>query len=205
MIEIDNNERVLRVVRKHWFILLGDLFLLIVCLAIPVVLLFVLNLLPFDASLSFVGTVAFAKGFFFFAWIFVVWMLGWTLWTNYYLDVLIITDKRVFTIEQHGLFRRTSSSFRIDRIQNTTVDQKGIIQVLLGFGTIHLETASESENFIGTFIADPYEVKKFINEMHDAAIDKSQLVHTGSDAFAAIGAPLAPKADRPLGNGDEGL
>lgn len=189
MIEIDQNEQVLRIVRKHWFVLLGDLFLLFLYLAIPVALIFALNILPFGILFSWEGSSVVAQGFFVLAWFFVIWMLCWTLWTNYYLDVLVITDKRVFTIEQHGLFRRTSSSFRIDRIQNITVDQKGIIQALLGFGTIRLETAGESENFVGTFIADPYEIKKFINEMHDTALEKSQLVHTGSDTFIVDGAP----------------
>jgi len=193
VIEIDQNERVLRTVRKHWFILLSDLFLLVICLAVPVVFLFTLRLLPLGALFSWTGSPAIAQGFFIVAWLFIVWIIAWALWTNYYLDVLVITDKRIFTVEQHGFFRRTSSSFRIDRIQNTTIVQKGIIQTLLNFGTIHLETAGESENFIGTFIANPYEIKKSINKMHDTAIEKSQLVHTGdstSDVLAGNDSPL---------------
>ncbi|HEY9585817.1 MAG TPA: PH domain-containing protein [Candidatus Paceibacterota bacterium] len=207
MIEIDKNERVLRIVRKHWFVLLGDLFLLTICLMIPVLLLFTLRTLPFATFFSWSGSSAVAQGFFVIAWLFIVWMIGWALWTNYYLDVLIVTDKRVFTIEQHGLFRRTSSSFRIDRIQNTTVEQSGIIQTLLGFGTIRLETASESENFVGTFITNPYEIKKFINEMHDTAVEKSQLVHTEGSASpvkgVAFASPLPHKSVEPFQSSDD--
>ncbi|OGZ05548.1 MAG: hypothetical protein A2942_01620 [Candidatus Lloydbacteria bacterium RIFCSPLOWO2_01_FULL_50_20] len=181
MIEIDPNEQVLRIVRKHWFILLGDLFLLVICIAVPFVLLFALNLLPFGELFSFSGTPAFAGSFFLFAWLFIVWMIGWTLWTNYYLDVILITDKRVFTIEQIGLFRRTSTSFRIDRIQDTTVIQHGVIQTLLHFGTIRIETAGEGPNFAVPYIKNPYDLKKFVNEVHDRALERSQLVHTEKD------------------------
>jgi uncharacterized membrane protein YdbT with pleckstrin-like domain len=167
MIEIDQNERVLRIVRNHWFVLLSDIFLLFFFIALPLILLFAFNLLPLNALLNFDGSSTIAQGFFLIAWLFIVWMIGWMLWTNYYLDVLIITDTRIFTIEQHGFFSRTSSSFRIDRIQNTTVIQSGIIETLIGFGTIHIETAGENQKFIGKFIADPYDVKKFINEAYD--------------------------------------
>jgi uncharacterized membrane protein YdbT with pleckstrin-like domain len=182
MIEIDDSEKVLRVVRKHWFVLLGDIFILVFFLAIPMVLLFVLHLLPIENFIAFSGKTFYAGGFFFFAWCLVVWILGWNIWTDYYLDVLIITDKRIFDIDQRGLFRRTSSSFRLDRVQNVTVEMKGIIQTLLDFGTVHIETAGENEDFIATYIAQPYDIKKLINERQDAAAEKSQLVHVGETA-----------------------
>lgn len=187
MIEIDKNERVLRVVRKHWFVFLGQLILLLLAVAIPVVLFFALSLMPVKGFVDFWGGARYAEAFLLFAWMLVVWMIGWTLWTNYYLDVLIVTDKRVFTIEQAGLFRRISSSFRIDRIQNTTIHQNGIIQTLLGFGTIRIETAGEGEDFVGTWIANPYDLKKFLNELHDLALERSQLVHVNDSTPKTAG------------------
>jgi uncharacterized membrane protein YdbT with pleckstrin-like domain len=83
------------------------------------------------------------------------------------LDVLIITDRRIFEIEQHGLFRRESSTFRIDRIQDVTVDVKGVIATFLNFGDIHIHPAGEGHDFIGKMMSDPYSVKKQINEAID--------------------------------------
>jgi uncharacterized membrane protein YdbT with pleckstrin-like domain len=184
MIEIDDSEKVLRVVRKHWFVLLSDIFILLFFLAMPMLLLFVLHLLPIENLIAFSGKTFYAGGFFFFAWCLVVWIFAWNIWTDYYLDVLIITDKRIFDIDQRGLFRRTSSSFRLDRVQNVTVEMKGVIQTLLDFGTVHIETAGENEDFIATYIAQPYDIKKMINERQDAAAEKSQLVHVGETAPA---------------------
>jgi uncharacterized membrane protein YdbT with pleckstrin-like domain len=180
MIEIADSEKIIRVVRKHWFVLLGNIFILVFFIAIPAILLFALQLIPLDSIIQFDGNQAFAVAFFFFAWLFVVWMIGWNMWTDFYLDVLLVTDSRIFDIEQHGLFRRTSSSFRIDKIQNVTVDQKGIIETMLDFGTLQLETAGEREDFIAHFIANPYEIKKFINDLQDREEERSRLVHFDS-------------------------
>lgn len=181
MIEIDVNEKILRVVRRHWFILVGHLLTLVLAVALPVLFLAVAAYLDLGERLHLVGS-SFAAGLFFlFAWFLVVWIIGWNIWTDYYLDVLIVTDRRVFDIEQMGLFRRSSSSFRIDRIQNVTVDVKGIIQTFLDFGTLIIETAGERQEFTATYIARPYEIKKFLNDCHDEAMERSQLVHLSPD------------------------
>ena len=177
MIEIDSSEKIMRIVRKHWFVLLSDFFVLLFFIAIPVVLLFLLQIIPIDSMLNFSGNATYAKAFFLFAWLLLVWMFGWNMWTDYYLDVLIVTNNRIFDITQEGLFKRTSSSFRIDKIQNVTVDQKGIIETLFDFGTIKLETAGEREDFVASYITNPYEIKKFVNEMQDKEDERSQLVH----------------------------
>lgn len=198
MIEIDDSERIVRVVRKHWFVLLGDVFILIFCIFIPVVTLFALHFIPFESFVGFLGNETYAGAFFFFGWLLVVWMMGWNMWTDYYLDVLIVTDKRIFDINQEGLFKRESSSFRIDKIQNVTVDQKGIIQTLLDFGTIKLETAGDREDFIASYIAKPYEIKKFINEMQDKEDERSKLVHFDRPIAASSQSSTSSKAPEKL-------
>lgn len=207
MIEIDQNEQMLRVVHRHWFVLLSDIFILIFAVAIPVVLLILLNIFPITKILSFTGSTFAAGGFFFSAWMLIVWMLAWKMWTNYYLDVLIVTDKRIFNINQQGFFHRESGSFRIDRIQNITVDQEGIIQTLLNFGTVRIETAGENDEFIAAYIANPYSIKKFVNELQDHAIEKSQLVHFEGNAFEETpkATPVADSIERLTRNDSDGL
>ncbi len=186
MIEIDSNEKILRVVHKHWFVLLSNILILIAFVFTPIILLFVLHLIPFENFLAFQGSSFDAGAFFLFLWLLIVWLIGWTMWIDYYLDVLIITDKRVFDIKQNGYFKRESASFRIDRIQNVTVDQKGLIQTLLDFGTIQMQTAGDNENLTATYIARPYEIKKSINEMQDQELDSSQEVHLHPDTLERI-------------------
>lgn len=194
MIEVEKDEKIIRIVRRHWFVLLGDLFILVFAVLLPVVLLVFLHLLPIEKLFAFSGSTFAAGGFFLFAWLSVVWIMGWNIWTNYYLNILMITDKRIFDIDQEGLFHRKSASFRIDRIQNVTVDQEGIIQTLFDFGGIRIETAGGGEDFVASYIAKPYEIKKLINEMQDVTLEKSQEVHLHPDTLERI-APGSSELD----------
>lgn len=188
MLEIEQNERILKVIHKHWFVLLGDIIFLIVALVLPVIFLAILSTVTLDEVFTFAGQPLFVGTFFLFAWLLVMWMIGWKMWTTYYLDTIIITDKRVFDIDQHGLFSRESGSFRIDRIQNITVHQKGIIQTLLNFGSVQFETAGgNGEDFVAEYIGSPYEIKKLINQMQDGTLDKAQEVLLHSDTIERLG------------------
>jgi uncharacterized membrane protein YdbT with pleckstrin-like domain len=201
MIEIEENERIQQVIHRHWFILLGDLVLLVVALAIPMVLLFGAHLLPIEDIFLFTGSTAAVGAFFLFAWLLFIWMMGWKIWVTYYLDTIIITDKRVFDIDQKGLFSRESGSFRIDRIQNITVNQKGLIQTVLDFGSIRFETAGgNDEDFVAQYISQPYAVKKLINQMQDGSLDKTQEVHLHADSIQQMANMNGPRADLMRGN-----
>ncbi len=195
MIEIDENEQVVKVVWRHWFVLLGNIFVLFFAVFIPVVFLVILNLVPISNFVSLLGNANAAGGFFITAWFIIVWMIGWNIWTNYFLNVLLITDIRIFDITQDGYFKRKSASFRIDHIQNVTVDQIGIIQTLLDFGSVRFETAGENINFVASYIARPYEIKKLIDEMQDGKLDRTREVHLHPDTIERI-SPLVTPAEK---------
>jgi len=176
MIEIDENEVVIKVIRRHWIVLFFNALTIFFLTAIPVSMIFGLHFIPLNRVINFSGNSFYAGAFLFFAWILFVWLIAWTMWTIYYLDTLIITNKRLFNIDQYGLFRRESFSFRADRIQNVSVRVNGVIQTLLDYGTIRIETAGEREDFIATYIPHPYEIKRLIGELQDSSMDKTQTV-----------------------------
>lgn len=95
-------------------------------------------------------------------WLLILWILLFIMWTNYYLDMLILTDKKVIRVEQNALFSREMSSFRLDRLQDITVEVNGIIATVLNFGTVYIETAGEKEEFVMRGVGHPYEVKNKI-------------------------------------------
>ncbi len=202
MIEVDEHEQIVKVVWDHWFVLLGKMFMLFFLVAIPVIGVFTLNIIPLQKFIILEGSNAAASTFFLIAWLIIVWIIGWNIWTNYFLNVLLITDIRIFDIEQKGFFRRKSSSFRIDHIQNVSVTQTGIIQTLLNFGTVHFETAGENINLIAAYIAKPYDIKKLIDDMQDGVLSSSREVHLHPDTLDRI-TPLSQtereRAAAPLG------
>lgn len=104
-----------------------------------------------------------------------IWISYFIIWTDYYLDTWLITNKRVIDIEQLSLFRREVISLRYDRIQDVTVITNGIIQTVLNFGKIHLQTAGERRKIILHDAPNPEEVKQAILEQANLFERRSNL------------------------------
>jgi len=132
MIKLRENERIILTKRKHWFVLfrniVGPLFLLV----LPFVLYgFVAGMeIPIGGPDNLV-TVDISAALFTFigaAWTLIIVMRLAGIWTDYYLDIWIVTNMRVIDMEQKSLFHRQTSTFRLDKIQDVTVEINGIVR-----------------------------------------------------------------------------
>ena len=169
MIELSKDEHVVCEIRRHWYVLLVESFFLALLFLVPWVVFFGLDTSGFSFSGGEGSLFFFASA----AWLFFIWIAFMIIWTNYYLDVWIVTSKRILDIEQHGLFSRDMSEFRLDRIQDVTIEVKGILPTLLRFGDIHVQTAGEAREFIIKSIPRPYRVRDIIIREHDRAVVES--------------------------------
>ncbi len=182
ILQLDPDEKIIAKVRRHWFYFLKEIAMLFVVLMVPVIIYMLVVYFDLKQYLHIPGD------FFWFSIVLsALWGLAWWLgfyvaWTDFYLDVLIVTDKRIFDIEQKGLFFRDSSSFRLDRVQDITIQVEGVMGTLLGFGHIHIQTAGERREFIATFIPHPHELMTLISQHTDRAIEQTKppLDHTNS-------------------------
>ena len=101
-------------------------------------------------------------------WLLLLWMMYSNFWTDYYLDLWAITNRRVILIDQRGFFRRFISSFRLERLQDMNMEINGIIPTLLDYGTIEAQTAGGSnEKFIGYNMPHPRDIKALIVSVSD--------------------------------------
>lgn len=174
MIRLLKSERVEAVIRKHWLVLLGDSIGLIIIYIIP----FIIYWYFFDSAITidfFIDQIYYNPTpsvlvFAVSAWTLLAWAKLFSIWTDYYLDVWFITNRRIVDIEQKGFFNRDVSTFRMERIQDVTVEINGIIATLLNFGNIHVQTAGESQEFIIKGIARPKHVKDIIMRQSDRAV-----------------------------------
>ena len=91
-----------------------------------------------------------------------MWMLLFINLTNYYLDVWYVTSDKLVDVEQKNLFHRDEAALRLENIQDVAILSKGIIQTLLGFGSIRAQTSGEKREFIMRNIANPEKVKDII-------------------------------------------
>lgn len=170
-IQLDDDEQVLRVVRRHWFILASELFGIIMLALIPVGILLAFQFIPanmdtldgirpgaYPALVSYLIT----------GWSTICVMLGFAAWTHYYLDLWVITDRRIIVIDQRGFFSRNVSSFRLERLQDIEFYVQGILATFLKFGTIKMQTASAFEsNFQTRGLPDPRGLQSLIQEAMD--------------------------------------
>ncbi len=100
--------------------------------------------------------------FFLFAWLFL-----FQSFIDYYLDMWIVTTRRILNIEQHGMFARTVSELRLYRIQDVTSTVDGALHTFLDFGDVEIETAAEKTHFVFEDIKHPNLVSKRILELSE--------------------------------------
>ncbi len=171
-INLESGEEVLAMSRRHKFLILLECFsLLLVAVLPPVLYFFVIQnteVFNFDARAYFPLL----------TYLYCIWLLGvWTTlfvsWTDYYLDILIITNHRLIITNQKGFWRRSISSFRLERLQEVNVEIDGLLSTLLDFGTLRAETAGHGQDdFHMANLPDPKRLKALIMD----AVEKHDVV-----------------------------
>lgn len=64
---------------------------------------------------------------------------------------LIVTDRNITQILQHGLFNRKVSQLNMVNVEDVTSIQRGIFASIFGYGELKIETAGEQANFHFTY------------------------------------------------------
>lgn len=168
--ELEKDEVVLKIIRRHWFVIGIQLFNIVLLMLFPFFLLLIISYIPELLTLSLaISLPVFLYGLA--TWSLLSLMLGFMIWTHYYLDLWVITDRRIITIDQIHFFNRKVSSFRLERLQDIKVTINGIIPTFLNYGTLRAQTASAIENnFMSTGLPDPREIQATIQRATDARL-----------------------------------
>ncbi len=101
-----------------------------------------------------------------------IWIFFFSQFTDYYLDINIVTNDRILDINQKGLFGRAVSELDLTRVQDVHSEIKGIIPTLLNYGKVEVQTAATEENFHFDQVPDPHRVRQRILEL--AALDRKR-------------------------------
>lgn len=183
MIVLDPHEAIILRGRRHWFILALRLLPLVPFVLIPLLIFGILAAMPTQANslIKMVGNGSSFAVFILFSWFLFVWIGAFIIWTDYFLDVLVVTNKRIINIEQKALFSREIASLRLDKIQDITIDINGILATFLSFGNIRIQTAGEQEEFLIRFIQNPEVLKNVILKEHDRVVEELREVRIAKD------------------------
>ena len=181
-IELESDEKVITTVRKHWFIITIELGIIILFGLVPVFLfMFVLSLPPQSSIVDFFQTNTPLITFGLATWLLMSTMAATTAWTSYYLDLWILTDRRIILIDQVSYFNRKVSNFRLERLQDINVTISGLIPTLLNYGTLRAQTASASENnFISYNLPDPRGLQSLIQSAMDDRLTTIEKIPDGA-------------------------
>ncbi|MEI6296593.1 MAG: PH domain-containing protein [bacterium] len=149
-------EKVIVVLRKHWFIItiqvILHLFLLLGSAAITLIGISYFN--NWDITITIL---------FLFSLFTMFWWLGlFYAITMYMLDVWIITDHRVVDSEQHGFFSRQTAELNLSRVQDTSVEMKGLIPTFFNYGNLDIQTAGVEQKFRFKEIPNPEAIKDLL-------------------------------------------
>ena len=171
-IELEQDEQIITMIRKHWFILFAELFTTALTALLPILLLSLYPILPKGEMLpetlsGYYTSIIISLCI----WLTLCIMAGTMAWTYYYLNLWVLTNKRVILVQQLGFFRRKVSSFRLERLQDVKVKVTGFIATILNFGTIRAQTAGAAEdNFRGSGLPDPRGFQAKIQKATDERI-----------------------------------
>ena len=112
----------------------------------------------------------------YFVFLVILWNVGFVMWTDHYLDMWILTDKRLIDVEQRGLFSREVSSLRLDKIQDMKLEVLGLVNTFVGMGSIHVQTAGSEKEFVIKNTKNPEQIKELILSAHNKQIEEVKTV-----------------------------
>lgn len=168
MIEFQPNETVLCSARKHWLVfalesaglVLGALLpiggTIMIGVSGPIFIQYIGGLQIFYQNVIFIIA----------AWWLIMFMLLAATFTNYYLDILIVTNQRVIDVEQLGLFARDVTSAPLQNIEDIKVEVIGILPSLLDFGNLHIQTAAAMREIVIYGIRHPNKIRDCVIAAH---------------------------------------
>jgi uncharacterized membrane protein YdbT with pleckstrin-like domain len=75
---------------------------------------------------------------------------------------LIVSDMNITLVHQVSLFNRQISELSLGNIEDVTARQNGILPTIFNYGSLHIETAGEQNNFVFHYCPNPNAYAKAI-------------------------------------------
>jgi len=172
-------EQVVYFLRRHPITILNLFFGYVAILIAPFIVfgyLFFYQTTIIEDSRLFPAIIFAGSLFFLFCWLFL-----FQAFIDYYLDMWIVTNKRILNIEQTGLFNRRVSELRLYRIQDVTATVNGALHTVFNYGDVEIQTAGEKERFMFEDVPNPNQVSKAVLQL--AEIDRREHLDEAVEDF----------------------
>jgi len=141
-------------VRKHWILLILSLAKAFLSLLFFFLVIYLIGFSRIFASIALSLILA--------IWFLVTLVYGFYEWAVWWLDLYVLTNKRVVNIEQKSLFARQVSETNLDKIQDVTFGIKGILATFFNYGTVKVATAGSETVINLEQVRSPERLQKII-------------------------------------------
>jgi hypothetical protein len=172
------DEKIIKVIRKHVFLMVKKILFLLFLAALPVAFFYVfiqsnpsLMELPEMNPIIILG----ASAYYLFIWLFFFFSF-----IDYYLDAWIITSERIINMEQDGFFSRTISEQKFFRVQDVTSEVHGFFPTVLSYGDVFVQTAGAKERFHFDDVPHPDKIRDLVIGLADGKKSEALKVEKSS-------------------------
>ncbi len=157
-------EKILLVVREHWFRLFIKLLVIVILAALPFIITALLgnNISFLDTPEARTITLLLLQLYYIVLLIalFVIWIL-------YYLNIHIVSEERIVDIDQVSLLNHVVSELNVETIEDVTGQTTGLFGNLLDYGTVYVQTAGARERFEFDNVPNPGHIAKIILDVYE--------------------------------------
>jgi uncharacterized membrane protein YdbT with pleckstrin-like domain len=162
--ELGHEEYIVAIFRKHPFYVWITIAKYILIAVLPVLAgTFIGNTLGDYSDYAFIIYLVF---------LIILWISFFIEYTDFMLDTWVLTNERLVDVEQLALFSRRISTLSLDRIQDITIEQSGLLNSMLGIGTVFIQTAGTEDEFKIIGMREPSHVKDIIMQTYQSSKDK---------------------------------
>jgi membrane protein YdbS with pleckstrin-like domain len=159
------SEQITHHLRRHPITFLPIIGLFVLLLTVPIVLYFlIMNIYPNILSGEILYPIAILGASIYYL---SVYLFFFGYFIDYYLDLWIVTTNRIIDMEQHGLFRRTSTELELFRIQDVSANITGIVGTLFNYGDVIVKTASSNLNIVFRDVPNPNKIREDLVHMSE--------------------------------------
>jgi len=170
---ISPDEKIIIEIRKHFFYFYMNTVGIVIVSIVPLIVYYLfIDLI----LLSNPGAINIFLVFVYAILLMFLWIVIFITWTNYYMDVWIITDKRVVDFDLKSLFCRDIASVPLDKIVDVKVVISGFLEHMLKIGSIYIQTAGTDKEFEIRGIAEPEHMRTILLDAMNAYIPQQQSV-----------------------------
>lgn len=152
----EKNENVVLIVRTHWIVYLPYVAIALLLLSFP----FLLKLVIFELETN--ATVMVALFFSCLSLSMSVLVYAFVKW---FYNVNIITDQRVIDLDFTTLVSHTMSEARLEKIEDVTHKQLGVLGSLFDIGTVYVQTAGSTAEIEFDNIPRPRDVQDILYDL----------------------------------------